>query len=175
VGSTAGVSAVAVVRSESREGVAIMALYGSATVLKTIQAPPAGAGIPVVTVPPSAPLDSGSTVAGVKPPLTATASARGGQGLLLRLRTDKVYGITLDCHGGSGRVSVLVLIDGTEPDKRLAPPGRCDELSTGYTANTEAPQARTVEVRVTGPDSAVVTVGLYGARVASDTDLFSGS
>jgi hypothetical protein len=150
------------------EAGAVLALYGRGTVLRVVQQA-AGATSPaalVTTTPPAPPVDDGVTLDGRKGVLTAVLVARGGQLISVGTGAGARYGFTMACTGTKETVMARVFVDGAVAAGDQGRSRPCEgTVRGGVTTTEDSTGPRRVELGVLGPESAMVTVGVYDVAV----------
>ena len=149
------------------EAGAVLALYGRGTVLRVVQQA-AGATDPaalVTTTPPAPPLD-GNSLLDRKEVLTAWLVVRGGQLLSVGTGPSSQYSFTVACTGTGDPVTAVVFVDGPATAGDQGVRLRCGSALRDAADNGEdRVSPRRVELSVLGPESALVTVGVYEVAV----------
>ncbi len=151
----------------------MLALYGRGTVLRVVQQAAGGTdpAALVTTTPPAPPLDVGSSLRDPEAVLTAVLAVRGGQLLSVGTGPSDGYGFTVACTGTRDPVTVVVFVDGiaTAGDRGANDQGGqrpCEgTVRDGANGNEVPARSRKVELSVLGPESALVTVGVYKVAV----------
>ncbi len=153
------------------EAGAVLALYGRGTVLRVVQQAAGAAGVTdpaalVTTTPPAPPVDDGVTVDGRRSVLTAVLVVRGGQLLSVGSGAGPRYGFTMACTGTKETVMARVFVDGAVAAGDQGRSRPCEgTVRGGVTTTEDSTGPRRVELGVLGPESAMVTVGVYDVAV----------
>jgi hypothetical protein len=153
------------------EAGAVLALYGRGTVLRVVQQAAGAAGVTdpaalVTTTPPAPPVDDGVTVDGRRSVLTAVLVVRGGQLLSVGSGAGARYGFTMACTGTKETVMARVFVDGAVAAGDQGRSRPCEgTVRGGVTTTEDSTGPRRVELGVLGPESAMVTVGVYDVAV----------
>ena len=142
---------------------AVLAVYGPVVALQTLQG--VGNDDDVLDVAGALPRAAGGK--GATEPLTTTLTARGGQRTGVPFEVRRAVHFTVTCTGTSENVRIVLLVDGKARVGDLRGPPEACRPRTGfvYTPSDVGPGRHDVELRVTGPEAAAVTLGIYGAVV----------